>query len=98
MVMDALPMSVEALQARDYLVDETMPPGDVERLHFLDQVLMEEALRGEPTIIMADVLADHPDQPLERWWWHLGAIRRGRYPVALLPEHVRAVLAEAGRP
>gem|GEM_PF-6514348 len=22
----------------------------------------------------------HSDQPLEKWWWHLDAIRRREYP------------------
>ena len=97
MVMDALPISVEAMSARDYLDGATLRTSDQECIVLLDQILVEEALRGEPTMIMDEVLADHPDKPMERWWWHLGRIRRGDYPVALLPAHVRQVLAEAGR-
>ena len=28
---------------------------------------------------------DDPNQPLEKWWWHLKAIKEGRFPRELLP-------------
>ena len=97
MVTDALPISPDALDARDDLDGATLNADEQADLEELDQILVEEALRGEPTMIMHEVLADHPDKPIEQWWWHLGRIRRGGYPMALLPAHVRQVLAEAGR-
>ncbi len=89
-VTDVLPIGPEALDLRD-----RTPSTQLRDLS--DQILVEEALRGEPTMIMDEVLADHPDKPMERWWWHLGRIRSGDYPEQLLPAHVRQVLAEADR-
>jgi len=30
-------------------------------------------------------MKDDPNQPLEKWWWHLKAIKEGRLPLKLLP-------------
>ncbi len=32
-----------------------------------------------------DFEEDDPNQPLEKWWWHLKAIKEGRFPRELLP-------------
>ncbi len=39
-------------------------------------------------------IEDDPDQPLEKWWWHLNKIVKGEYPVDKLPEHLREIYRE----
>lgn len=40
------------------------------------------------------LIKDDAEQPLAKWWWHLGKIRNKTYPVDLLPKYVRAVYTE----
>ena len=61
----------------------------------LDEIVIDEVLRADD--VSEFLLMDDPAQPLEKWWWHLGAIRRREYPVELLPEHLRAVYLEGER-
>ena len=54
-----------------------------ERLVEADRYLFEN-IRG----IHPDTPED-PAQPIEKWWWHLQEIKKGRYPAEILPEHLR---------
>ncbi len=38
------------------------------------------------------LLEDDPAQPLDHWWWHVGAIRKGTFPLDLLPKHLREII------
>ena len=58
---------------------------------FIDYVLAYEDDEIWPSLLEA-----HPEQPLEKWWWHLGAIRQREYPAELLPEHLQEIYAEYG--
>lgn len=60
-----------------------------------DEYLLDHVLVTPQEEIWPSLLEDHPDQPLERWWWHLGKLRRGEYPLELLPEPLRRVVEEA---
>ncbi|NPA41540.1 MAG: hypothetical protein GXO18_04620 [Aquificae bacterium] len=39
-------------------------------------------------------IEDDPNQPLEKWWWHLNKIAKGEFPVEKLPEHLRDIYRE----
>ena len=43
----------------------------------------------ELDFVESDLLYDDPAQPLVKWWWHLGAIRHGTYPLDVLPAPLR---------
>jgi len=70
--------------------------GDAERsvIAELDALLIEQIMRLD--WIDDYVLRDDPAQPLGKWWWRLGMIRRRGYPVELLPEHLQEIYAEYG--
>ncbi|MCS6876277.1 MAG: hypothetical protein NZ526_04970 [Aquificaceae bacterium] len=36
-------------------------------------------------------LEDDDSQPIEKWWWHLHKIAKGRYPSLMLKEYLRDV-------
>ena len=55
----------------------------------LDEIVVEEALVGS-----LSWLVDDETQPLEKWWYHLRKIAAHRYPVELLPEHLRRIYLE----
>ena len=57
----------------------------------LDVLAIEHLVEADTDEIWPAVLADDPAQPLERWWWHLGAIHARTYPAELLPEPLRSV-------
>jgi len=70
--------------------------GDAERsvAAELDELLIEKIMQLD--WIDDYVLRDNAAQPMEKWWWHLGAIRRREYPAELLPEHLQEIYAEYG--
>ena len=67
----------------------TDPLSDAQRalLGELDAEALEDII--ELDFVEPDLLEDDPAQPLEKWWWHLGAIRDRTYPSNLLPAHLR---------
>lgn len=71
-------------EARDSLASEI-----TDLVRDLD-VLVIEAVR-ELEYVNPALLDDESAKPLAAWWWHLGKIRRGEYPAALLPPHLRAL-------
>ncbi|SHK52457.1 hypothetical protein [Thermocrinis minervae] len=34
---------------------------------------------------------DKEDEPINKWWWHLHKIAKGRYPSLTLPEYLREI-------
>jgi hypothetical protein len=60
-----------------------------ENLAALDEEALEYVL--ELPELDGELLQDDPSQPMEKWWWHLGAIRQGAYPVEYLPPAVQAL-------
>jgi hypothetical protein len=62
-------------------------------LDALDADVMENLL--ELPEVDEGWLQDHPGQGLEKWWWHLGALRRGSYPADHLPGPLRAIYLAA---
>jgi len=62
--------------------------------------LMELDVFALDSIVVNDyvniaLLQDDPAQPMQKWWWHLGKIRRGEYPVDLLPDSLRMAYSES---
>ncbi|NPA41172.1 MAG: hypothetical protein GXO18_02755 [Aquificae bacterium] len=39
-------------------------------------------------------IEDDPNQPLEKWWWHLNKIAKGEFPIEKLPEHLKDIYKE----
>ncbi len=39
-------------------------------------------------------IEDDPNQPLEKWWWHLNKIAKGEFPTEKLPEHLKEIYRE----
>jgi hypothetical protein len=64
----------------------------------LDELALDHVADADDQDVWPGLLEDDPAQPLDHWWWHLGAIRDGTFPVELLPEPLRAVIAEARAP
>jgi len=60
---------------------------DVRDYEDLDGLVVDTAIEAE--YINPSLLEDDPAQPMQKWWWHLGAIRDGTYPLGLLPEPLR---------
>ncbi|HAS52477.1 MAG TPA: hypothetical protein DCS21_12355 [Gammaproteobacteria bacterium] len=59
------------------------------RLMKLDGYVIEQITQGD---MIADyLLEDDSTRPLTAWWWHLGKLRAGTYPVHLLPPHLREI-------
>lgn len=95
----------------DMLVTDAWPPGDPVRaerewlagialnteerrwLAMLDEALIHDVVYGD---CLPELYDDDPAQPLDHWWWHLGAIRCGSYPIELLAPELRAVVIDAG--
>ena len=55
----------------------------------LDAILLEAVREGD---VLDELLVDDLGKPVEQWWWHLGAIRAGTFPLKHLPAPLRAVL------
>ncbi|GAB6043586.1 hypothetical protein [Endothiovibrio diazotrophicus] len=84
---DALPIGAGVREERERLAGLDLTEAERARLAELDSALLEEVADREGEVD-ASVLADDVTRDLNRWWWHLGALRSGRYPVALLPPHL----------
>lgn len=63
--------------------------GDV--MH-LDELALEHVIDAPEEDVWPGILEDDAAQPIERWWWHLGAIRAGTFPPEHLPAPLRAVM------
>jgi len=66
---------------------------DSGELRTLDAVVIESIIVAE--YINPMILKDDPDQPLSHWWWHLGALRAGTFPLDQLPDHLVPVFHTA---
>ena len=56
-----------------------------DRLVETDRYLLEN-IRG----IHPDTPSD-PSQPVKKWWWHLHEIKKGRFPMEMLPDYLRGM-------
>jgi hypothetical protein len=61
----------------------------------LDELALEHVLRADEEDVWPGLLEDDPTLPLDHWWWHLGAIRKGTFPTDRLPKHLREVITSA---
>ncbi len=91
-VLDAWPPGSPVRESRDGLADKALSADETAQLAELDVILLEAATSGE---VLDELLEDDSAQPLERWWWHLGAIRAGTFPPEHLPAPLRAVMQPA---
>jgi len=77
---------------REKISRETLLGGDdLGDLQEHDECFLGHVLSALDEDIWPGLLEPHPEQPMEKWWWHLGAIRRRTYPVELLPEYLREI-------
>lgn len=76
---------------REKLFGEVLTQGQHDLADYLDAEALEYAT--ELAFVESDLLKDDPAQPLEKWWWHLGAIRNRSYPLDLLPAHLREAVS-----
>jgi hypothetical protein len=76
-------------ERREQVAKALLMASQRENLLALDEEALEYVL--ELPELDDELLQDDLSQPLEKWWWHLGTIRRGTYPVELLPQSVRAI-------
>lgn len=57
-----------------------------------DRKLIQNIHRFLEAMEMSDEpLQDDNSQPLEKWWWHLHKIAKGRYPSLTFPEYLREI-------
>ena len=78
-VVYAIPATRETIS--NLLLDNDMLESKwVKRLQRTDIYVLSN-LQGLPD----DYDEDDPSQPLEKWWWHLRAIKEGKFPVKFLP-------------
>ncbi len=75
-VVEAIPATREEISR----LLEDGGAGDMERLRRVDDYVISN-IDGLPD----DFDEDDPSQPPEKWWWHLKAIKEGRFPGELLP-------------
>ncbi len=61
------------------------------KLDHLDTRLIGAVTDTDDDEVPDDLLQDDPAKPLTQWWWHLGKLRAGTYPVHLLPLHLQAI-------
>jgi len=80
---------------RDRLVGLELTSDQAARLQKLDELAIDYILTADLNDIWPGLLEDRPDKPLARWWWHLGAIRGGEYPLELLAEPLRRAVLDA---
>ena len=60
-----------------------------------DSELLEEIIIDEDEMWPGNLLIDDPIRPFSNWWWHLGAIRAGTFPLDQFPEYLMPVYHEA---
>jgi len=75
-------------EARQTLADIPLTNDEADVLALLDESVIHQ-LRTLDWVDESQ-LRDDPAQPLVHWWWHLGKVRAGTYPVERLPESLRA--------
>ncbi len=83
------------LQKQRELIYEYGVEGD-EAVIFADQYLidaLDDYLKNSPKWHSFKI-EDDPNQPLEKWWWHLNKIVKGEYPIEKLPEHLKDIYIE----
>ncbi|KXJ39895.1 MAG: hypothetical protein AXA67_12675 [Methylothermaceae bacteria B42] len=92
-VNDARPISINALTDRDRLQEEweQLTPSERKEVFIIDEILLDEALNYADENIEPQVMEDHPDKPLEHWWWHLGDIVHGEYQ-GQLPDYLASMI------
>ncbi len=74
-----IPMARERV-ARKLDYGKKVSETDLNRLRLVDSYVLSN-LESLPE----DFDEDDPNQPFERWWWHLKAIKEDRFPRKFLP-------------
>ena len=73
--------------ARERIAALRLSPDELAELETIDAGALE--LVTDLDYIAPYLLQDDPAQPPEKWWWHLGAIRRREFPPEKLPPFLR---------
>jgi len=74
-------------RADQQLLDESQ----LAALRYADEFLLDILTEQAEMDFPVELLRDNPDYPLAHWWWHLGKLRAGTYPVHLLPPYLREI-------
>ena len=57
-----------------------------------DRKLFQNVHRFLEIMEMSDEpMEDEETQPIEKWWWHLHKIAKGKYPSLVLPDYLREI-------
>ncbi|NPA41218.1 MAG: hypothetical protein GXO18_02985 [Aquificae bacterium] len=67
-----------------------------EEVKKFDRILfrhLKDYLRVATRVYKFPIQGD-PNQPLEKWWWHLNKIAKGEFPIEKLPEHLKEIYRE----
>ena len=87
---------VQSREMREDLHQQSvLSEADQEEMREADAMLLESAVSDDLGFLWLELLDDDPDQPLSHWWWHLGALRAGTFPLDQLPDYLLPVYHEA---
>ena len=78
----------ECRSARDEVTQLDLSTEQQQELAELDEILIDWVVGENDDAVWWELIEDDPSQPVDRWWWHLGAIRSGTYPTNLLPSNL----------
>lgn len=84
-------------EKRDDLATTQLSAPQSQQLAHLDESVLSIITDLESEYPPFDLLADNPNYPLARWWWHLGKLRAGTYPAQLLPPHLQTIYQPAAK-
>jgi len=79
---------------RDVIIQDDLSATDRAIVQATDIELLSAAIGDEEDAVEPSLLDDDPDQPLSHWWWHLGALRAGTFPLDQLPDDLVPIYHE----
>lgn len=85
----------ECRAARDRVPTAELTDEQLAALTEIDTQLIDWVVGEDDDAVWWELVEDDASQSIDRWWWHLGALRNGTYPIDRLPVHLRTVYAEA---
>ena len=85
----------ECRSARDKVASFDLSANQEQELAKLDAMLIDWVVGEDDDAVWWELIEDDAAKPIAQWWWHLGAIRAGTYPIDLLPPHLRHAYDQA---
>lgn len=87
---------MQSRQMREELCHQHgLSEADQDEMREADALLLKSAVCDDLGLLWIELLDDDPNQPLSQWWWHLGALRAGTFPLDQLPDYLIPVYYEA---